>query len=44
MSRLVILTAVIVAIVVGGMAFLAGRAKERPVTRIEQPVSLGNLT
>lgn len=43
MSRLLVSIVVILLVVVGGLALLAGRAKERPVTRVEKSVELTNL-
>jgi len=44
MSRLIVSVVVLLVVVVGALFLLAGRAAEEPQTRIEQPVSLGNLT
>lgn len=43
MSRLIVTLVVVLVVVVGGLFFLASRASERPQTRVEQPVELGNL-
>lgn len=43
MSRLVITLVVVVVIVIGGLALLAGRATERPQTHVEKAVTLANL-
>ncbi|MBB4618835.1 MULTISPECIES: hypothetical protein [Sphingomonas] len=43
MSRLLVSLLVILVVVGGGMMLLAGRAKDRPTTQIEQQVSLANL-
>ena len=43
MSRLIVSLVVLLVIVVGGLFFFAGRATEKPVTRIEKAVELGNL-
>ncbi len=44
MSRLLLSVAVIVIVVVGGLVLLAGRATERPQTRVEKAVTLANLS
>ena len=44
MSRSVVLLLVILAILVGGLFLLAGRATERPTVPVEKSVSLENLT
>jgi hypothetical protein len=44
MSRLLLSVAVIVIVVVGGLFLLAGRATERPQTRVEKAVTLANLS
>ncbi|WP_375404371.1 hypothetical protein [uncultured Sphingomonas sp.] len=44
MSRPVILLIVVLAILVGGLFLLAGRATERPLVPVEKSVSLANLT
>jgi len=43
MSRLIVILAVLLVLVVGGLFLLAGRASEQPTTRIEKAVELGNL-
>ena len=43
MSRLLVSVVVVVLVVVGGLALLASRAKERPMTRVEKTVELTNL-
>lgn len=43
MTRLIVSVVVLLAIVLGVLFFLAGRAGEQPVTRVEQAVELGNL-
>ena len=43
MSRLVVSVIVVLLIVIGVVALLASRAKERPTTRVEKTVELGNL-
>lgn len=43
MSRLIVVLVVLLAVVAAGLWFLAGSAKERPATRIEQPVELNSL-
>ncbi len=44
MSRLLISVVVILIVVVGGLFLLAGRATERPQTRVEKAVTLANLS
>jgi len=44
MSRLLLSVAVIVIVLVGGLVLLAGRANERPQTRVEKAVTLANLS
>jgi hypothetical protein len=44
MSRALVLLLVVVVVIVGGMALLAGRAHQRPLTHVEQPVDLANLS
>jgi hypothetical protein len=44
MSRSVVLLILILAILVGGLFFLSGRAGERPRTQVEKSVSLENLS
>ena len=43
MSRLVVSVVVVLLVIVGVLALLASRATERPTTRVEKPVELGNL-
>ncbi|WP_199857327.1 hypothetical protein [Sphingomonas sp. EC-HK361] len=43
MSRLIVSLVVIVVVVVGGLFLLGSRATEKPQTRVEQTVELGNL-
>jgi len=43
MSRLIVSVVVVLVLGVGGLFLLAGQAKERPQTRVEKPVELGNL-
>lgn len=43
MSRLVVTLILAIVLVVGGLYLLAGRDGERPMTRVEKQVSLGNL-
>lgn len=43
MSRLLVSVVVVLVVMVGALFLLAGRATERPQTRIEKPVSLANL-
>jgi len=43
MSRLIVSVVVVLVVIVGGLFLLAGQAKERPQTRVEKPVELGNL-
>jgi hypothetical protein len=43
MSRLIVSLVVLLAIVLGALFFFAGRATERPTTRVEKVVELGNL-
>lgn len=43
MSRLIVTLVVVLALIVGALFFLAGRATERPTGRVETPVELGNL-
>ena len=43
MSRLIVSLAIILALIVAAMIFLAGRASEQPQTRMEEAVSLANL-
>ena len=44
MSRPLLLLAVALIVVVGGLFLLAGRATERPQTRVEKQVDLANLS
>lgn len=41
--RLIVSLVVVIALVLGALFFFAGRSGERPTTRIETPVELGNL-
>lgn len=43
MSRLVVSLVVLLLIVIGALFFFAGRAGEKPTTRIEKAIELGNL-
>ena len=43
MSRLLVSVVVIVVVVVGALFLFGSMAKERPLTRVETPVELGNL-
>jgi len=43
MSRLIVSIVVVLVVVVGALLLLAGRATERPQTRVEKTVSLANL-
>lgn len=43
MSRLIVSVVVLVVIVIGALFLLGSMAKERPQTRVEKPVELGNL-
>lgn len=43
MSRMMMVLIVIVLLLVGGMIFLSTRAHDKPQTRMEKAVSLGNL-
>jgi hypothetical protein len=43
MSRLIVSLVVLLVIVAGALFFLAGRATDRPTTRFEKAVELGNL-
>ena len=43
MSRLLVSVAVVLLVVVALLFLLAGRATERPQTRVEKSVSLANL-
>lgn len=44
MSRPLILLLVALVVVAGGMFLLAGRATDRPQTRVEKQVDLANLS
>jgi hypothetical protein len=44
MSRPVLLLIVVLAVLVGGLFLLAGRATERPQVQVEKSVSLANLS
>ena len=43
MARLIVSVVVVLALVVGALFFLSGRASEQPTTRVEKAVELGNL-
>jgi hypothetical protein len=43
MSRFLVSIVVVLVVVIGALFLLAGRATERPQTRVEKPVSLANL-
>lgn len=43
MSRFVVLVVVVLLVIAGVLALLASRATERPTTRVEKTVELGNL-
>ena len=43
MSRLLVGVVVVVVVLLGALFLLAGRATERPLTRVEKAVELGNL-
>lgn len=43
MSRFLVSIVVLLVVVIGVLFLLAGRAAERPMTRVEKPVSLANL-
>lgn len=43
MARPIIIAVVALAVVIGALFLLAGRAGERPQTRVEKVVSLGDL-
>lgn len=43
MSRMMMVLIVVVVVLVGGAILLSTRAHEKPQTRIEKGVSLGNL-
>lgn len=44
MSRLLVIVAAILLVLVGGMFLLAGRATEQPRTHVEKAVNLANLS
>lgn len=44
MSRLAVTLLLIIAVLVGGLFLLAGRATERPQARVERAVDLANLS
>ncbi len=44
MSRLLLSVVAILVVIVGGLFLLAGRATERPQTRVEKAVTLANLS
>ena len=44
MSRPLVILAVLLVVLAGGLFLLAGQATERPQTRVEKQVDLGNLT
>ena len=43
MPRLIVSIVVVLVVVVGALFLFAGMAKERPTSRVEQSVELGNL-
>lgn len=43
MSRLILSFVALLVVIVGVLFVLASQAKERPTSRIEQPVEIGNL-
>lgn len=43
MPRPLLILIVVIVVVFGGIALLSTQAKERPVTRVEKPVTLANL-
>jgi hypothetical protein len=43
MSRLIVSIVIVLVVVTAALFLLAGRATERPQTRVEKPVSLANL-
>lgn len=43
MSRLVIVLVAVVVVVIGVLALLSSQARERPTSRVEKVVQLGNL-
>lgn len=44
MSRFVVSVIVVLVLVVGGLFLLAGRATDKPQTRVEKAVTLANLS
>lgn len=44
MSRMLVIFAVLLVLLVGGMFVLAGQAKEKPQTRIEKVIPVETLT
>lgn len=44
MSRLLVIVAAILVVLVGGAILLAGRASEQPRTHVEKAVNLANLS
>lgn len=43
MSRSLIVLLVVVVVVVAGLVVLSGQSREKPLTRVEKVVALGNL-
>lgn len=43
MGRLIVTLVVVLALVLGLLFFLSGRAGEQPTTRVQKAVELGNL-
>lgn len=43
MSRSLLVLLVVVVVVLAGLFVLSGQARERPLTRVEKAVPLGNL-
>ena len=43
MSRMLVVLIVVLAILIGGLFFLSGRAHEKAPTRVEKVVTLANL-
>ncbi len=43
MSRLVVSVVVVIVVLAGGLFLLAGRATDKPQTRVEKAVTLANL-
>ena len=43
MSRSLTIVIGVLIVIVGGLALLAGRAREKPVVRVEKAVNLANL-